>query len=978
MNKRIFLFAIIAISLNMLCINNGFAQACAPLVISGGSTTAATCPSSGNITVSATGTGLTYQIISGPSGYPPASNSTGIFNGLGAGNYTIEVKDACGATSNISRTVTNAYPAFGVSSATASNVCTSGTQGGTITGNVGGGKSPYQYDIVPVGTSPVYGANTTATSYMENVATFGTYRFYAKDACGEVRTYDVNVQPLQPTPVDIWWEDIEVDRPCTELIDGLPTVTWQLHIYDDKGSGVNFHNLIGSTYQIYKPTPANSINGSNVNCNNTLGALLVSGTIVAANIPSGSSGHTYPIAIPQEDVILVFTNTCGQSFKYCYNFNEGAPITPDASFQVLQKTCNAVWSNQNVFINKNWVNNMTAPITYLLTLNGGATITNSTGYFYDLNPSNFPATILVTDACGKTVNRNLTMPVQGSAIQAAAEPQWNFACTFIKNTATAYIRVNGGDLQGIVDATNVTITGGTVAAVPGISTFQSWLPGYTASNLLAGYSYKIRVVNQCGEADSILFTVPNDHWEQPILNWNLVATANALCGQNKSTITAVTGFTGPNTLTYYLYNLTAPNTAIDSNTSGVFSNVVPGDYKVKFIVWVNNSKCPTAKITDSVNLTVLGDATAQTITRKVITNCESGSTVLATGKATVEVNGSAPFTYEIIKTNLIGTAGESWVQSSTGNPSNTYTWDLPLSGDPSNTIYSFRSTDKCGNKVTTQGAMQPLATPVLQSSLNPCPAQLNYTIAVVPYPGNYTYRWVKLPDLVTTLSTQNSLTFPGAYTASNNGTYRCYVSLPGCVDRTRDVTISSAACGSLLPVTLVSFTGSLSNSTATLKWQVESESQMKSYDVEKSHNGTDFTFIYSIAAKNNGQSHYSFDDNGISNPVIYYRLKIVDKDGKYRYSNVIRLNNNGQNSGLELYPNPAKNNLNVNFHSGTSSAGSLKILSYNGSPVYTKDVLVTKGNNNISITSIENLPAGTYILELTHAGKKARSKFVKL
>ncbi len=951
---------------------------CASLIVSSATTTPASCPSSGGITVNATGTGLTFQIISGPSGYPPASNTTGIFNGLSAGAYTIEVRDACATFINVIRTVSNTYPTFGVSNVVTSNVCNSGTPGGTITGIVGGGKSPFQYDIVPVASSPVYGSNTTSTSYAKAVTTFGTYRFYAKDACGEVRTYDIDILPQQPTPVDLWWEDIEVNRPCAETMDGLPTVSWNLHILDQNGTGVDFNTLLGASYQIYKPSPANTIGNSAVNCNKALGSLLNSGTIVAGNIPVGEP-QKYPIVIPQEDVILVFTNTCGQSFKYCYNFNNGNAVTPDANMQILQQSCSGTWSSQSVSINNNWVLNMTYPISFKLTKNGGATVTNSTGNFYSLVPSNFPATVLLTDACGRTLTKNFTMPIQGSALQGYAEPEWAFTCTNTKNTATAQIRMNGGDLPGLADATNVTISGGTVAAVPTISPFQSWLPGYYASNLLAGSTYIIRITNLCGEKDSLTFTVPNDHWTQPVLNWNLTATSNALCGQNKSTITANSGFTGSNVVTYYLYDLAAPNTVVASNTSGIFNNVTPADYKLKFMVPANSTLCPTLNIADSINVTVLADATGQSITRKTITNCESGGTALPTGKAIVEVNGSAPFTYEIIKTSLIGTgATEVWDLSSTGNPSNTYTWNLPLSGDPANTVYTYRSTDKCGNKVTTQGAMQPLNTPVLQTTASPCIGAPNYTLTITPYPGPFTYRWVKLPDLVSTLSTTNSLTFPGAYSNGNNGTYRCYVSLPGCVDRTKDVSINSAGCGGVLPVTLVSFTGTLSNSTASLKWLAENEINLNNYTIERSFNGFDFSTIQIKAASNLASNEYSYIDNAITNAVVYYRLKMTDRDGKVKYSTILKLTSATKNTGIEIYPHPAKSFISATFNASNSASGTMKIINSDGSIVYQKNIQITKGSNTFSINDIQSMPTGSYIIQVTYSGSSIRNKFLKL
>jgi hypothetical protein len=959
-------------------------QPCSPLVINNSSTTVAACPGSGSINIIATGTSLVYQVTSGPAGYSAASNSTGIFNSLLAGTYTIEVKDACNNIANVTKTVANTYPSFSVSSVTPAGICGTNISGGTITGFVTGGKPPYQFDIAPYGSAPVYGTATNSTTYNESTSSFGVYRFYAKDACGEVRTYDINLQANQPKPATLLWIDYARDRPCTEVIDGLSTMTWRLHFLDENGQLIDFNQLLGSTYVLYKPNPANSITSvlENGDCTVSQGALIGSGTVTSGNIPVGEV-NAYPIVIPMEDVILIFTTLCGNTYKCCLDFNYGNPVVPDAYFSVIQQSCNAVWNNHELSVEFHYTDFMTEPLNFVLTKNDGGTVTNTNGYFYNLIPANFPATVQVTDACGRTVTKTLQKPVQGSALQAIVEPEWSLSCTNTKNTASAYIRVTGGDLQGVAAATDVAITGGTVTAVPHISPYYAWIPGYMASNLLAGYSYKVYITNLCGEKDSVLFTVPNDHWGQTVLNWNLTASANSLCGQNKAVITANANYSNYGTVTYNLYNLSAPNSIISSNNSGVFQNVVPGNYKVKFLVPTGTDDCPDNMTSDSVNLAVLGDGAAQSINRKTITTCEVNGVPLTTGKAIIDVSGSAPFTYEIIKTNLVGTgASEVWTISSVNNPSNSYTWDLPLAGDPSNTQYTLRSSDKCGNKITTQASLQPLSPPNLQTVSTPCINTLDYTLTIAPYAGNFTYRWVKLPDLTTTLGTQNTLTFPGPYTAANNGTYRCYISLPGCVDRYKDIVLNSNLCGVLLPVKLVSFTGNYNNQWAELKWLAENESDISRYEPERSIVGSDFAKVNSVTAKNNGVTvnNYNITDDlaNINSPVFFYRLKIIRKDGGYEYSSVIRLASRGSRSNPIVYPNPSEaGNITLSFNSEENAAGTVQIHDVNGKLITILTIKVQKGTNAIPITGTGLLPSGSYTATFNTGKQKGQARFVK-
>ena len=625
---------------------------------------------------------------------------------------------------------------------------------------------------------------------------------------------------------------------------------------------------------------------------------------------------------------------------------------------------------------------MTAPYTFVLTKSNATTITSSTGSFTGLRPNNFPLSIVITDACGQTVTKNFTMPVQGSALQFTVEPEWSLTCTNVKNTATAEIAITGGDLQGWADATNVVITGGTVTAVPKISPYNDWIPGYEASNLLAGYTYKVVITNLCGEKDSVVFTVPIDHWTQVTLDWNLTASVNALCGANKSTITADANYTGYRVVNYYLYNQLSPDNIIASNTTGIFNNVTPGNYKVKFVVNSSTPDCPGLDIKDSINVAVLADGAGQTIDRKTITTCEVNGVPTLAGKAIIEVSGSAPFTYEIIKTSLIGTGSEVWTLSSTGNPNNYYTWDIPVGADPSNTVYTLRTTDKCGNKVTTQASLQPINPPAIQAQNHPCIGDLDYTLTLNPYGGSFVYRWYKLPDLTTVLSTQNSITFPGAYSAVNDGTYRCYAELAGCVERYMDVTINSLDCNKALPVKLISFTGSYNNKQAVLQWLSETESNFKQYEIERSTNGRDFIKVSTVLAKNNTGTitDYSSTDNlaGYTEPVVYYRLKTVDKDGRYYYSAIVRLNIVDDGTSISVYPNPVQNTASLLFNSDITGKALVKIIDKTGRILMNDRISAVKGNNAAKLPGLENLIPGTYILQVqTAAGMKA-IKFVKL
>ncbi|MBT32504.1 MAG: hypothetical protein CMO01_22800 [Thalassobius sp.] len=116
----------------------------------------------------------------------------------------------------------------------------------------------------------------------------------------------------------------------------------------------------------------------------------------------------------------------------------------------------------------------------------------------------------------------------------------------------------------------------------------------------------------------------------------------------------------------------------------------------------------------------------------------------------------------------------------------------------------------------------------------------------------------------------------------------------------------------ILPVDLLSFTGSVVDEIIELNWQTSTEENTESFEVEKSINGTEFYSIGNVTAVGNSTTinSYSFDDTDPAGGSNYYRLKILDKDGNYEYSNVITVNFevNGEHRIL-VHPNPVENHM---------------------------------------------------------------------
>jgi hypothetical protein len=186
----------------------------------------------------------------------------------------------------------------------------------------------------------------------------------------------------------------------------------------------------------------------------------------------------------------------------------------------------------------------------------------------------------------------------------------------------------------------------------------------------------------------------------------------------------------------------------------------------------------------------------------------------------------------------------------------------------------------------------------------------------------------------------------------------------------------------VLPVELTSFTGWNDGSVNKLKWVTASEQNTNRFEVEKSYDNNSWSYLGAkVAAGNSTQVlNYDFTDN---NPTIgdnYYRLRIVDNDGTFKYSNIINIpitDAIDRNGFGNIYPNPTGGELNVDVIS--TSKYDTRVLVYDviGQSVFEKSTALIKGLNKLQF-NFSFLAKGTYILHFADdTGKTHVTKFVK-
>jgi Secretion system C-terminal sorting domain len=177
---------------------------------------------------------------------------------------------------------------------------------------------------------------------------------------------------------------------------------------------------------------------------------------------------------------------------------------------------------------------------------------------------------------------------------------------------------------------------------------------------------------------------------------------------------------------------------------------------------------------------------------------------------------------------------------------------------------------------------------------------------------------------------------------------------------------------SSLAVRYTNFNASTNDKGIQLNWTTEYERDNDYFEVERSFDGKSFTTIGLVLdAENevNNYKNYRFKDNAsilAQKEVIYYRLKQVDKGGKIAYSTIVAVRLKAKEGiKIQTFPNPFTQKVVIGFTATTTQQAIVKFINASGQTVLTQQTQANKGYNNLTITSVSQLPTGMYVAQLT-------------
>jgi len=208
-----------------------------------------------------------------------------------------------------------------------------------------------------------------------------------------------------------------------------------------------------------------------------------------------------------------------------------------------------------------------------------------------------------------------------------------------------------------------------------------------------------------------------------------------------------------------------------------------------------------------------------------------------------------------------------------------------------------------------------------------------------------------------------------AYKKNANGTYTFYNLI--CNNGMAAYTTATT-----LPVLLSGFIAAVKNNVNALNWTTTSESNNSGFEIQRSVDGKDFItvdFVASKAAQGNSSAiiNYTYEDKNAVSGTQYYRLKQIDLNGDFNYSEIKAVNLGLNEAQVKIYPNPVSSALLLSVPAGLIGS-TYKVYNLLG-----KEILTGRVGDTTEI-SVADLTPATYFIKISDKSKEVQSlKFIK-
>jgi hypothetical protein len=180
------------------------------------------------------------------------------------------------------------------------------------------------------------------------------------------------------------------------------------------------------------------------------------------------------------------------------------------------------------------------------------------------------------------------------------------------------------------------------------------------------------------------------------------------------------------------------------------------------------------------------------------------------------------------------------------------------------------------------------------------------------------------------------------------------------------IAMSSAAqfpviCNGLLALGSITASAGNDNGNIHISWQTTSDDKIQEYDIERSFDTTGFATIATLSANNS-----SYIDLSPGNQTLYYRIREMDINGNYLYSNIVAIKQAAWLTGPSIAPNPTTGSATLRFMSDRNTLMSVGLFDMTGNRVWYTQIQAISGMNILPIDHLQQLPNGMYIVQLNN------------
>ena len=172
-----------------------------------------------------------------------------------------------------------------------------------------------------------------------------------------------------------------------------------------------------------------------------------------------------------------------------------------------------------------------------------------------------------------------------------------------------------------------------------------------------------------------------------------------------------------------------------------------------------------------------------------------------------------------------------------------------------------------------------------------------------------------------------------------------------------------------LPSKLLSFTGVLSQGKANLKWSITEQQNVAAYIIEESFDGMRFNQVGRVEkSTDNVVNQYAFIGANVISGQAYYRIKIMERDGAFQYSNIVVLKNNTKNKLTVANALINTNQVNLLVNDLTAGAYQITILNTAGQLIQKTEINHNGGAFNENVTFNKLMNGGVYFVSMNGNG----------